>query len=398
MRRIVRRLARSRKIWAPALLIAALPLPALLALAGCAPKQRAAEPAAAVQPARTSLEKLPVAPEELSSFAGSEACMECHSDLKEQLTTHHYHTMSKATDAAHQEVFGKSNSVRDAPRKLDYRTARGASGPELQARQGSAVEKVTPDWAFGSGNRCFTYVGLYDDAAVELRLSYYRQAGRWDFTPGQQPVNQVNTPVGQRLTRDDALACVNCHTTAAVAVDGFPQAEKSILGVGCEACHGAGKAHIEAVKLGRPDLKMLRLSEHRQRVTTELCGTCHRTEATGGDPHNATTQGQLPRLQGPAMMLSRCYKESNGRLGCVTCHNPHRNATDTPRAEYNRICGDCHRGPTHQETVCPKAPRGDCVSCHMPRQSVEMPTRPSFNTHWIKIWEKQGGRAAADRK
>ncbi|HEU4753510.1 MAG TPA: cytochrome c3 family protein, partial [Armatimonadota bacterium] len=299
---------------------------------------------------------------------------------------HHYHTMSRASDAVHRRAFSRPNPVTDAVHGLTYAAAMGANGPEMVARQGKGVERAGAKWAFGSGNRAFTYVGDFDGAAVELRLSYFRQAGRWDFTPGQQPKYTVSTPVGTELSLPDAIACVNCHTTAAVVKDNVIRPEQSILGIGCEGCHGAGKRHIQAVQAGEKDLRMVRLSEQRPRTTLELCGSCHRTEATGGDPHSPTTQGQLPRLQGPALALSRCYKESQGRLTCVTCHNPHRNASDTPRAGYNRICASCHPGPQKAQAACPRAPAGDCVSCHMPAQAVEMPTRPVFHTHWIKVW------------
>jgi hypothetical protein len=224
---------------------------------------------------------------------------------------------------------------------------------------------------------------------VELRISYYRRPGTWSFTPGQQPQYSVNTPVGQRVSDSDLIACVNCHTTAAVVENDRAVPEESVLGVGCEACHGPGKDHIQAVKAGSRDLRMARLSNERERATVELCGSCHRTQATGGDPHSPTTQGQLPRLQGPALALSRCFKESGGKLTCLTCHDPHRDSTAITRAEYNADCVRCHGGASPSQPQCPRAPTGDCVNCHMPAQPAAMPTNPVFHTHWIKVWNRK---------
>lgn len=371
---------------------------ALVALSGCggqkppAPAEPVAAPSLAGAPAAASLAKLPVSASALPDFAGSKACVECHQDYAEQLTTHHAATLGKASDPVHAPLFERKDRVFDPARGVHYSPERSGAELRVKAGQGKAGEAARADWVFGSGNRCYTYVGDYDGKAVELRISYYRKAGKWDFTPGQRPKDGIDTPVGRSLSLDDAVACLNCHTTAAVVENGVPDPARSLPGVGCESCHGAGKAHIEAVRRGDKDIKMLRLAGVRDRVTEELCGSCHRTTATGGDPHDPTTQGQLPRLQGPALMLSRCFKESNGKLGCVTCHNPHRDSTRTTRAEYNRICGSCH-GAQPQQSTCPKAPRGDCVSCHMPTQEVEMPTRPSFSTHWIKVWDRLSGGA-----
>lgn len=380
-------------VWALGLGLGLLPLAvAVFGMAGC--RRPAPAPAApAVTAARAGIAKLPVSEAELADFAGTQACLSCHRGLAGQTATHHYHTMSPASDPVHRKAFARGGTVTDSTRGLTYRPALGPRGPEIVAVQGKGEERALAKWAFGSGNRAFTYVGDFDGAAVELRLSYFRQVGRWDFTPGQQPKYPVSTPVGNEVSAADVTACVNCHTTAAVVKNGVVDPEKSTLGIGCEGCHGAGRPHIRAVQAGERDLRMARLAADRHRTTLELCGSCHRTEATGGDPHSPDTQGQLPRLQGPAMALSRCYRESQGRLTCVTCHNPHRNASDTSRAEYNRICGSCHQGPAHRQTICPRAPKGDCVSCHMPAQSVRMPTSPVFHTHWIKIWQDTGGAA-----
>src|SRR5207244_4361546 len=101
--------------------------------------------------------------------------------------------------------------------------------------------------------------------------------------------------------------------------------EQSLLGVGCERCHGPGRAHVAAVPKGsrlssESDLRMSDLARDRKRVTMELCGQCH-TSPLGDDLGNPTVSSNLARLQGPALALSACYQKSD--LSCVTCHDPH---------------------------------------------------------------------------
>jgi hypothetical protein len=374
--------------WTIGLGTAATALSGALLAAGCHPEARKiASSPVAPPPAKTNLEKVTIAANQLPRYAGSEGCVKCHGKQAGQLRTHHFHTLSRAAGSAQVALFSRAEKITDTQREVTYEPF--AEGPKLGVKvsQGGSEERVTADWVFGSGNRAFTYVGTYDGQAVELRISHYRSANRWDFTPGQLPKFTITTPVGKTLSPDDAAACLNCHTTAAVVTGGVPQPQQSMLGLGCEGCHGPGRDHISAVQSGAKDLKMLRLSDYRDRVTTELCGSCHRTAATGGDPHDPTVQGQLPRLQGPSLAMSRCFKESGGKMTCLTCHDPHRDSSAIPRAEYNRDCVDCHGGPAKSQTQCPRAPTGDCVSCHMPAQSAAMPTNPLFHTHWIKVWK-----------
>ena len=77
------------------------------------------------------------------------------------------------------------------------------------------------------------------------------------------------------------------------------------------------------------------------------------------------------------MKLSRCYRESQGRLDCVSCHDPHQAPAPKEKTAYfRRQCLECH-----EQAGCklPAAARlaksndDDCVQCHMPRtKSVDI--------------------------
>jgi 2',3'-cyclic-nucleotide 2'-phosphodiesterase (5'-nucleotidase family) len=68
-----------------------------------------------------------------------------------------------------------------------------------------------------------------------------------------------------REKKDGERACRACHTTGAGQAGGFQTvaATPGLAGVGCESCHGAGRAHADRPRKGYG------------RVTVGLCVACH---------------------------------------------------------------------------------------------------------------------------
>src|SRR5262249_52883894 len=68
---------------------------------------------------------------------------------------------------------------------------------------------------------------------------------------------------------------------------------------------------------------------------------------------------------------------SNGRLGCISCHDPHAEPTPKEKTEYFRQrCLACHEKVTPcsvSPTVRREQNRDDnCVACHMPRSKTQI--------------------------
>lgn len=382
--------SRSRGIparWVGVGTFAAFLLPCVgVALGGCNTRPSAPRVAAPASVASIPVIR-PISAAARGAYLGSEKCVTCHQREAGQLQSHHARTLAPVTASAQATRFSSANTVTDSRLGLSYHTAVENDQCALVVG-GRQRAKVAAQYALGSGHRAVTYVGQEDGHPLELRLTYYQRAGRWDFTPGDQVGTEVKSPAGRPLTPAQEADCFNCHATALVRESEQLRPEQSILGVGCEACHGPGAEHVEAVRRKDPDLHMARFSQLRTRISTELCGQCHRTQQAG-DPGNALAASQLPRLQGAALALSACFKKSNGQLTCVTCHNPHRNAQRETNAQYNQICSSCHTPGAAEQVSCRVQPQGDCISCHMPLQEVLMPTNPRFRTHWIKLWPRE---------
>ena len=69
-------------------------------------------------------------------------------------------------------------------------------------------------------------------------------------------------------------ACVQCHVTAYGKPDGFVSAEKTpmLAGVGCEACHGPGRVHIDTMIKAKLEEREV---EDKKILLSVRCDTCH---------------------------------------------------------------------------------------------------------------------------
>jgi hypothetical protein len=75
---------------------------------------------------------------------------------------------------------------------------------------------------------------------------------------------------------------------------------------------------------------------------------------------------------------SMCVRQSEGRLWCGTCHNPHPLQPASTKT-YNAVCLSCHAGKlAESHTAAP-----DCVSCHMPPRRAQDGGHTVFTAHRI---------------
>lgn len=250
--------------------------------------------------------------------------------------------------------------------------------------------------AVGSGDRGMTPLGVDDRGQLrELRTSFYGDIGDWDRTtghPDSSAMAEAHDYLGKALNEDDARRCLSCHTTepgASLRGEGPTAADR---GLGCERCHGPGGHHLVAVAWKIPDLAIGRPGRLSPGSSLPLCAECHsprgRSPVPPGDPGET-------RFQGLTLPRSRCFTQSAGAFGCVTCHNPHHDA-DTDPSFYESRCLSCHgdagaRPPvgselpaTAERVACPVEPRSGCLDCHMPKLRAAVP-HTVFTDHHIRI-------------
>lgn len=321
-------------------------------------------------------------------FLGPVACARCHAS----------HAQAQAGTSMAQTAM----LVKDAPTLRDNPALRFRPEPyayEIKTADGRSVYSVTGadgtvsaplEWAFGAGKVGQTYLFEKDGVLQEARLSYFEGLHGPDFTPGRavKAPRDLAEAMSRRVPDAEARRCFGCHTTASTASGAF-ETKGLIPGVTCEACHGPGRRHVEALekkRLGAALDAIMNPAKLDPAASVDFCGACHATfwdVKLAGEEGIAALRSQPNRLQS-----SKCWGEGDARITCVACHDPHRPLLQEAAA-YDAKCLACHRQPgasaseDHPGRACPVA-KESCVTCHMPRYDVPG-MHHRFTDHLIRV-------------
>lgn len=246
---------------------------------------------------------------------------------------------------------------------------------EQQAKSGHA-RSLTPleagRWAFGAGSQAITFVTRVDaEHYREEGLSRYTKGNALARTPGH------SSDEGQlyRTFNSDAaiLRCFQCHSTGTLKMSEKFEIRPAELGVRCESCHGPGAEHIQA---GGAKYAIQNPRRLTPAAMNDSCGACHRKPS--GDATDWSDAWNT-RHQPIYLSQSPCFKKSEGRMSCLTCHDAHSPVVREAKS-YDAKCSECHSGPKHRTDVSGRS----CIGCHMPE--VKPNEYLSFANHWIGIY------------
>jgi hypothetical protein len=322
-----------------------------------------------------------------ASFVGSAACARCHAEiLAIQEKTSMGHTSSRASDS---ELLAK-HPLHYTLGPFTYDATPAAGKAPYTVSDGTANFGADLHWAFGI-RMGQSYLFERNGGIFMAPLTYYPEAGRWDFTVDQPHTvpDSLDKAVGRHLTDSEIRGCFNCHNSMATTEDKF-EPERSVPGVTCEACHGPGADHLAAVKSGVAEQGTTLILNPKYLSPVEsidFCGSCHRTwwdVALSGSSGQKSLRFPPYRLEN-----SRCWGKGDARLACVACHDPHR-PLEREASAYDAKCLSCHVNAPgakatadHPGAACPKA-RKDCTECHMPKYFVtDIPVK--FTDHQIRV-------------
>jgi predicted CXXCH cytochrome family protein len=276
------------------------------------------------------------------------------------------------------------------------------------------------DYVMGSGNHVRTYLHrTARGTLLELPLAWYAEkGGSWALNPG---LDLSDPPIGRKVGYD----CMFCHNSYPSIPSGHDDAGSEPLfagnlpqGIDCQRCHGPGGNHVRALR--QPGAK---LSDIRNAIVNpsrlgkeramEVCMQCH-LETTSAPlpgvirrydrgpfsyrPGEALSAFQLSFDHAPGsgregkyeivnsvyrLRQSKCFLESNGELGCTTCHDPHEIRHDQVAVDgYNKVCARCHEPAKIAVRAHPSG--SNCVGCHMPKRRAEDVVHAVMTDHLIQ--------------
>lgn len=297
------------------------------------------------------------------------------------------------------------------PRKLkegDYRIL------EFRLEEKDTVHKLELpiDFFIGSGNQTRSYLVNRNGFLFEMPLTWYRQKGIWDLSPGYEKGQN------QRFSRAVSTECMACHASGFEAdshsINHFRKVGQAL---DCGSCHGDLKDHLAQAKAGKPDSKsLLRLGKIPLQAQLDVCRQCHlegvkvrKRTAPAGEYQPGKRFSDYYEVFVPAtgeqdfgfashaerLQLSACFKGSKGKMNCQTCHDPHAASPANPALAISNTCAGCH-GPGHEKSctgVFQKVAKKDeteaeknqnCVSCHMAQGGTNDIPHVSSHDHWIR--------------
>jgi Tfp pilus assembly protein PilF len=343
-------------------------------------------------------------------YADEATCAECHAD---KVQTYARHPMGRSAAAV-----GPGDPVAKPFDAAGFRFAaqRRAGALIHQAQKLDSSGRVVAGadrlvrYTIGSGTRGRSYLFEVDGCLFQSPISWFEQTQTWDLSPGFHAFYPPEAPIEP--------ACLFCHVNHA---EPMPHTRHRYrppiftgLAIGCQRCHGPGQLHVNARRRGEAlagafDPTIVNPRHLPPLLRDNVCQQCHlqgekRILRRGREPFDyrpglplhlfwaifvRTPDGTDPfKAVGHVeqMHASRCFTASAGKMGCTSCHDPHRQpaAGARPR-EYRHSCLACH---DTRPCTLPLAQRrreneDNCVQCHMPRFKTSNIAHTAITDHRI---------------
>ena len=360
-------------------------------------------------------------------YLGSQVCARCHGEIYRKFSqTSMGRSMSPVTPAS---LAGASTTASYVHEKLNRRfEVYSQDGKLLQSESGIGSDgKETfrdahqVEWIIGAGVNGFGGLVQKDNYLFQAPLSFYSKLKSWAPSPGYEFADLgFNRPI--------LPGCIFCHSGRPNSVAGssgqFESTPFSELAIGCERCHGPGAAHVAAMRTtGAPaakkgasgkslDSRIVNPASLTPYLADNICMACHQTgdvrvlkpgktfhDVRPGRPLDETLSILMvpPTRENPpsadhvehyySMTLSKCYRASQGRLSCITCHDPHVEPTSEEAPAYFAAkCMTCHTSQSCKlpvETRMQQKPANNCIGCHMPKRDIQVISHSTATNHRV---------------
>jgi hypothetical protein len=356
-------------------------------------------------------------------YVGAATCAQCHAAIvATQSATPMGATAMRVADSS---ILRSHPTLAFSFDKFRYQIKSSSTQSLYTVTDGSRTLSANLLWAFGTDRVGQSYLFKQDDGKFyEARVTYFDTLKTLHFTPDRAltSAKDLEQAMFRPVDQAEINRCFSCHTTAPVIAGHFDE-NNLVPGVTCEACHGPGATHVNAMQAAKiagvsPQAQgtIFTAAQLSPADSVDFCGSCHGTwwdVKLSGVKGVSNVKSQPYRLEG-----SKCWGKGDARLECVTCHDPHKQLQTDP-ASYDSNCLSCHdaAGKTatdqknsgsggkqdpgqqihnavetisaaknssdHSAPPCPVATK-NCTTCHMPKVYVpEM--HYDFTDHRIRI-------------
>lgn len=252
-------------------------------------------------------------------------------------------------------------------------------------------------YAIGAGKVGQSFLVAVHNHLFQSPASYYTAREQWDVSPGYEKEKILD--FNRSITSD----CLFCHSNSGVK----PGVVNELEPISCERCHGSAEAHLRNPVPG----SIVNPAKLAGRQRDSVCEQCHLEGATAvlnpgkywwdfkpGEPLESveahyvyrSNSGMAPALaavsQAEQLVLSRCYRESSGRLWCGSCHDPHGDPAAHEK-QVKQTCLGCHQSA--QLSTTHNASQQDCTGCHMPKRAATDIAHAAITDHLIAAHPSQ---------
>jgi tetratricopeptide (TPR) repeat protein len=342
-------------------------------------------------------------------YVGDHVCADCHAN---QAETFQHHPMGRSllpvSRIASEERYGPEThnpfekfgfffEVKQRNGKVYHRQVRKDAKGNVITEHEDEIHFV-----LGSGGQGRSYLINRDGYLFQSPISWFSQEKTWDLSPGFR-----EHLLSGRIIR---AACLVCHSNRALPIkDTENRFEPPIFdgyAIGCERCHGPGELHVQrrqsAEVVEDMDDTIVNPARLEPALREAVCQQCHLLGSARIQRRQRDVFDYRPGLplflfravfvsareitdthqavgHVDQMYASRCFQASKGKLGCISCHDPHSEPPLEEKAKfYRNRCLQCHReAPTDRRLArhcaVPEASRREkskedsCIQCHMAR-------------------------------
>ena len=255
------------------------------------------------------------------------------------------------------------------------------------------VSEYQVEYVIGSGTHAAGYLIQIGDHLFQSPVCYYTNRRAYDLAPGFERLTEPD------FTRAVGEECVLCHSGRPLHVAGtvnqYARPAFAEEAISCERCHGAAEEHLRRPAPG----SIVNPAKLAAAARDSICEQCHLAGVTrilnpGMDFVQFRPGQRLEEVftvyrragarafkvisHAEQLALSACARNSQGKLWCGTCHDPHPQAAATWQT-YSAHCRTCHEGK-----LGGSHPNGaNCVSCHMTRRQAQDGGHTVFTDHRI---------------